>query len=66
LVIAWTASILFGGICALVGVIIGLIQRRWRLILLAFLAGVATWIPMLMSYRGFNYVAEVRKLVLED
>lgn len=63
--IAWTASILFGGVCALVGGTIALIQRRWGSVLLAFLAGVATWIPMFVSNRGFDYIVQVRKLVLE-
>jgi hypothetical protein len=63
--IAGTASIFFGGICAFIGGIIALIERRWRLVFLAFLAGVATLIPMFAGSRGFDYVVEVRKLVLE-
>ena len=63
--IAAIASIIFGGICAFIGGIGALIQRRWRLVFLAFLAGVATWIPMFAGSRGFDYVVEVRKLVLE-
>ena len=63
--IAGTASIFFGGICAFIGGIVALIQRRWRLVFLAFLAGVATWIRMFAGSRGFDYFVEVRKLVLE-
>ena len=63
--IAGTAPIFFGGICAFIGGIVALIQRRWRLVFLAFLAGVATWIPMFAGSGGFDYVVEVRKLVLE-
>jgi len=63
--IAWTASIVFGGICALVGGNIARIQRRWRLFFFALLAAAATWVPMFVSNRGFDYVIAVRKLVLE-
>jgi hypothetical protein len=65
LAIACLASIVFGGICALVGGIIALIQRRWRLFILAFMTGAATWIPSFVTSRGFAYVVEVRKLILE-
>ena len=63
--VTWTASILFGGACALIGGIIALIQRRRHLAIFAFVAGVATWIPMFVSNRGFDYIVTLRKLVLE-
>lgn len=37
--ITWTASILLGGLCASVGGIIALIQRRWRLTLFRVFGG---------------------------
>jgi hypothetical protein len=64
--IAWTTCIVLGGICAFVGGIIALIQRRWSSFFLAIVAGAATWIPMFVSNRGFDYVVAVRKLVLEE
>lgn len=63
--IASIACILVGGICAFFAGIVALNQRRWRLVTLAGIVGVSTWIPMFVSKQGFDYVVEIRKLVLE-
>lgn len=60
----WTASIVFGGGCALIGGIIGLIQRRQSVVVFAILAAILAWIPMLYSWWGFRHVLELRKLIL--
>ena len=63
--LTWTASILIGGSCALVGLIIALKQRRWVLVSIAVLAGVLSWVPMFAAGWGIDHVVTLRKLVME-
>jgi hypothetical protein len=65
LCLSWIGSILLGGVFASAGIIMSLMQRRWFLAFIGLLVIAATWIPMFVSRRGFDYVVEVRKLVLE-
>jgi len=63
--LTWTASILFGGGCALAGGIRSIKQRHWILAVCATLAGFASWIAMFVSNWGFDRIVALRKLVLE-
>ena len=63
--LTWTASILFGGGCALAGGIRSIKQRQWILAVCAALAGFSSWIPMVVSNWGFDRVVALRQLVLE-
>src|SRR5208337_3221971 len=64
--LSWTVSILLGGGFAVTGVVFGLKQRRWWLALVALVTIVLTWIPLIFSDRGFDYIVRLRQLVLED
>lgn len=64
--VAWTASILIGSVCALAGLVAALIQRRWLVACLALFTVLLAWAPMVVSFRGFQYVVSLRKLVLAD
>jgi len=60
------ASILIGSLCALVGAILSLKQRRWRLAIIAGLAFAFSLVSWFISDWGFQYVVGLRKLFLED
>jgi hypothetical protein len=63
--IAWTASILIGDVCALVGGIISIKQRRWSLVAVAILAGIIAWVPMFYTQWEIDHIVTLRKLVME-
>jgi hypothetical protein len=63
--LTWTASILIGDVCALVGGIISLMQRRRLLVAVAVLAAIFAWVPMFYSQWGVNHIVILRKLVME-
>jgi hypothetical protein len=59
------ASIIVGGMFALIALVIGLVQQRWRLVFFSVLAAILTWAPAFFGYWEFNHIVEVRKLVTE-
>ncbi len=63
--LTWTASLLTGGVCALIGLLIAIAQRRWVLVSFAVVVGVLSWAPMFASSWGINHVVTLRKLVME-
>jgi hypothetical protein len=64
--LAETISILLGGGFAVTGVVVSLKQRRWWLASVALMTIALTWIPFIVSQRGFDYVVSVHQLVLEE
>jgi hypothetical protein len=62
--LTWTASILFGSACALIGGILSVRQRRWILVAFAVLAGCLSWLPLFVSDWGFDRIVTLRQLVL--
>src|ERR1700689_984783 len=62
--ICGTVSILLGGGFAVPGIVFSLKQRRWCIALLAAVTIAMTWIPLIVSDRGFDYIVRVRQLVL--
>ena len=65
LLLSWGGSILFGSFCSLIGGIIGAFQRRWLLVVFAFLAAVFAWLPMFFSSWEFERIVTLRQLVCE-
>jgi len=58
-------SILISGVCAFVGVVLCLKQRRWLLAFVAVLAFVLSWLTWFIIGRGLDYVATLRHVYME-
>jgi hypothetical protein len=61
-----TYSILLGGGFAIAGFVVSLKQRRWLLALLALAIIASSWSPWILGSWGFDYIVDLRHLVLEE
>lgn len=66
LALSGLTSIILGGGLALVGTLLSLTQRRWRLAAIAALMIVLTSVPLVVGFKGFHFIVHIRRLVLAD
>ncbi len=62
-VVVGFSFIILGGFCALIGFLLSLVRKRWRMSLLAIFVGILAWMPWEVAFRGSRYIAAVRNLV---